>query len=224
MARAGAISIVRYCGSGFGEQTQTVRLIHEVAMWNVILGLTTVLGFGLAVWQAMRAEQLNKRQRDLDWPRFRNAASDLARSVDRSGFMPDFILSISERGAIVGNLVARELRYQIPILTVGYLDQAGTVSIPGYLTLRGTKATTFLPEGLRGLKEKKVLLLDDFVMSGDGLFRVKNQLLEYGFAAKCIRSGSVVATKLAIANNKGPDFFAREARDFDFFFPWGRAK
>ena len=193
-------------------------------MWNVILGLTTVLGFGLAVWQAMRAEQLNKRQRDLDWPRFRNAASDLARSVDRSGFMPDFILSISERGAIVGNLVARELQYQIPILTVGYLDQAGTVSIPGYLTLRGTKATTFLPEGLRGLKEQKVLLLDDFVMSGDGLLRVKNQLLEYGFSAKCIRSGSVVATKLAIANNKGPDFFAREARDFDFFFPWGRAK
>ena len=76
-------------------------------MWNVILGLATVLGFGLAAWQAMRAEQLNKRQRDLDWPRFRNAASDLARSVDRSEFMPDFILSISDRGAIVGNLVAR---------------------------------------------------------------------------------------------------------------------
>jgi hypothetical protein len=68
-----------------------------------------VLGFGLAIWQAMRAEQLNKRQRDLDWPRFRNAASDLARSVDRSGFMPDLILSISDRGAMVGHLVAREL-------------------------------------------------------------------------------------------------------------------
>jgi hypothetical protein len=34
----------------------------------------------------------------------------------------------------------------------------------------------------------------------------------------------VVATKVSIANKKGPDFFAREARDFDFFFPWGRAK
>jgi hypoxanthine phosphoribosyltransferase len=193
-------------------------------MWNVILGLTTVFGFGLAVWQAMRAEQLNKRQRDLDWPRFRNATSDLARSIDRSGFMPDFILSISDRGAIVGNLVARELRRQIPIITVGYLDQADKVSIPGFLTLCGTKATTFLPEGLRDLKDKKVLLLDDFVMSGDGLLRVKNQPLEYGFAAECIRSGSVVTTKVSIANRKGPDFFAREAWDFDFFFPWGRAK
>lgn len=193
-------------------------------MWNVILGVTTVLGFGLAIWQAMRAEQLNKRQRDLDWPRFRNAASDLARSVDRSRFMPDFILSLSDRGAIVGHVVARELRRQIPIITVGYLDQEDAVSIPGFLTLHGTKATTFLPEGLRGLKEKRVLLVDDFVMSGDGLLRIKDQLLEYGFAADCIRSGAVVATKISIANKKGPDFFAREARDIDFFFPWGRAK
>jgi hypoxanthine phosphoribosyltransferase len=193
-------------------------------MWNVILGITTVFGFGLAVWQAMRAEQLNKRQRDLDWPRFRNAASDLARSVDRSGFMPDFILSISDRGAMVGHLVARELRRQIPIITVGYLDQEEEVSIPGFLTLRGTKATTFLPDGLKGLNGKRVLLVDDFVMSGDGLLRVKDQLLDYGFAKDSIKSGAVVATKVSMANKKGPDFFAREARDFDFFFPWGRAK
>jgi hypoxanthine phosphoribosyltransferase len=206
------------------HELKLVRLNHGTAMWNVILGLTTVLGFGLAIWQAMRAEQLNRRQRDLDWPRFRSAASDLARAVDRSGFMPDFILSTSDRGAIVSNLVARELRRQIPIITVGYLDEEDEVSIPGFLTLCGTKATTFLPKGLKGMKDKKVLLLDDFVMSGDGILRVKNQLLEYGFPADCIRSGSVVATKVSIANKKGPDFFAREARDLDFFFPWGRAK
>jgi hypoxanthine phosphoribosyltransferase len=206
------------------RERKSVRLDREVAMWNVILGITTVFGFGLAVWQAMRAEQLNKRQRDLDWPRFRNAASDLARSVDRSGFMPDFILSISDRGAMVGHLVARELRRQIPIITVGYLDQEEEVSIPGFLTLRGAKATTFLPDGLKGLKGKRVLLVDDFVMSGDGLLRVKDQLLDYGFAKDSIKSGAVVATKVSMANKKGPDFFAREARDFDFFFPWGRAK
>ena len=115
-------------------------------MWNLILGLTTVLGFGLAIWQAMRVEQLNKRERDLDWPRFRNAAADLARSVDRSGFMPNFILSISDRGAIVGNLVARELRRQIPIITMGYLDEADGMSIPGFLALRGTKTATFFED------------------------------------------------------------------------------
>ena len=193
-------------------------------MWNIILGFTTVVGFGLAIWQTMRAEQLNKRQRDLDWPRFRNAASDLARSVDRSGYMPDFILALSDRGAIVGHLVARELRRQIPIITAGYLDKDDTVSMPGFLALCGTKTTTFLPEGLRDMSNSKALLVDDFVMSGDGLARVKSQLLKYGFEPACIRSGSVVATRLAIVNKKGPDYYAREARDFDFSFPWGRAK
>jgi hypoxanthine phosphoribosyltransferase len=190
---------------------------------NAILACTTVLGFGLAVWQALRAEQLNKRQRDLDWPRFRNAASDLARSVDRSGFMPDFILAISDRGAIVGHLVARELRRQIPILTVGYLDDPNDLVIPGFVTLNGTKTTALLPEAVQSLHDRKVLLVDDFVMSGDGLLRVQTQLLKYGFDADRIKSGAVVATRLAIANRKGPTFFAREARDYDFFFPWGRA-
>jgi hypoxanthine phosphoribosyltransferase len=193
-------------------------------MWNVILGITTVVGFGLAIWQAIRAEQLNRRQRDLDWPRFRNAASDLARSIDRSGFAADYILAISERGAIVGNLVARELRKQIPIITVAYLDKTDNTSLPGYLTLAGTKSTAFLPAGLKDLHDSKVLLLDDFVMSGDGLCRMRDQLLAYGFAAANLRSGAVVATRLAIANRKGPDFFARETKDYDFFFPWGRAK
>ena len=195
------------------------------AALNVFLTSTTVIGFGLAIWQALRAEQLNRRERDLDWPRFRGATSDLARSIDRSDFMPDVILALSDRGAIVAHLVARELRTQVPVLTVGYLSTAGkSVDLPGYLPLRGAKGTAFLPERLHEQSAWKVLLVDDFVMSGDGLARVKDALIGQGFDPGRIRSGAVVATKLSLANSKGPDFVAREARDFDFYFPWGRAE
>jgi hypothetical protein len=61
-------------------------------------------------------------------------------------------------------------------------------------------------------------------MSGDGLSRVREALIEQGFDPGRIRSGAVVATKLSLANRKGPDYFAREARSFDFYFPWGRAE
>jgi hypoxanthine phosphoribosyltransferase len=193
-------------------------------MLSATLAVVTVLGFGLAIWQYIRAEELNKRQRDLDWPRFRSAASDLARAVDRSGFMPDYILAVSERGAIVGNLVARELRRQIPILTAGYLDKPDGTQIPGYDEMLGTKSTTYLPQGLRELTKSKILILDDFVMSGDGMSGVKKQLVAHGFSAEHVKTGSVVATRLAIANKKGPDFLARETKDFDFYFPWGRAR
>ncbi|MFI7540281.1 phosphoribosyltransferase [Actinoplanes sp. NPDC049599] len=195
------------------------------ATLNVFLTSTTVIGFGLAIWQALRAEQLNRRERDLDWPRFRGATSDLARAIDRSDFMPDVILALSDRGAIVAHLVARELRNQVPIVTVAYHSTAGTsVELPGYLALRGSKSTVFLPDRLREQSDWKVLLIDDFVMSGDGLSRVRDALIKQGFDPGRIRSGAVMATKLSLANKKGPDYVAREARDFDFYFPWGRAE
>ena len=196
-----------------------------VAAWNVILATTTVVGFGLAIWQAIRAEQLNRRERDLDWPRFRSAAADLARSIDRSNFMPDVVLAMSERGALVSYLVARELRTQVPIVTVAYLDRSDKkFDLPGYEPLNGTKATVFLPERFAELRGSRLLLLDDFVMSGDGLDSIIGLLVAKGFDRQDIKSGAVVATKLSIASKKGPDFYGRETRDFDFYFPWGRAE
>jgi hypoxanthine phosphoribosyltransferase len=193
--------------------------------WSVLLAATTLIGFGLAIWQTIRAEQLNRRERDLDWPRFRSAASDLARSVDRSDFMPDVILALSERGSIVAHLVARELRAQVPILTVAYLSRPDhSVDLPGHSAIRGTKAVLFLPDGIGELKGRRLLLLDDFVMTGDGLNSVIGTLLGKGFDRKSIRSGAVVATRISIASKKGPDFIGRETEGFDFYFPWGRAE
>jgi hypoxanthine phosphoribosyltransferase len=207
------------------ERTGYPACVTRAELWSILLALTTLIGFGLAIWQTLRAEQLNRRQRDLDWPRFRSATSDLARSIDRSDFMPDVILALSERGAMVAHLVARELRRQVPIITVAYLGRSDdSLDLPGYQPLRGTKAVTFLPQKLGELKDRRVLLLDDFVMSGDGLANVVGAMLASGFEAKRIRSGAVVATKLSIASKKGPDYWARETRDFDFYFPWGRAE
>jgi hypoxanthine phosphoribosyltransferase len=197
----------------------------QVNVWNLLLSLTTIVGFGLAIWQTLRAEQLNRRERDLDWPRFRSAASDLARRVDRSDYMPDVIVALSERGAMVAHLVARELRTQVPIVTVAYLARPGdSLTLPGYVPVPGTKATVYLPEGLAALQHRRLLLLDDYVMSGDGLAAVKKALEAWGFDRERLRTGAVVATKLAIANREGPDFHARESRDLDFYFPWGKAE
>jgi hypothetical protein len=67
--------------------------VIRAELWGILLALTTLIGFGLAICQTLRAEQLNRRQRDLDWPRLRSATSDLARSIDRSDLMPDVILA-----------------------------------------------------------------------------------------------------------------------------------
>jgi hypoxanthine phosphoribosyltransferase len=194
-------------------------------IWNVVLGGTTLVAFALAIWQTVRAEQLDRRQRDLDWPRFRSTVADLAKSVDRSGFVPDFILALSDRGAIVAHLVARELRKQVPIIVLGYLDgPESKLDLPGHKKLTRSKNVFYLPEALRETKTLKVLLVDDFVMSGDGMACIKEELLAIGYPPEHLVSGAVVATRIAIANKKGPDHYGRETRDFDFYFPWGRAQ
>ncbi|HTZ29579.1 MAG TPA: phosphoribosyltransferase family protein [Streptosporangiaceae bacterium] len=194
--------------------------------WSILLGFTTLLGFGLAIWQTVRFEQLNRRQRDFDWPRFRNAAADLGRAVRRSGFAPDYLVAMSERGAIVSNLVMLELRRRVPIITLGYLFRPDekVVDIPGFVTLRLSKNTAFLPEKIGELRDHHVLIVDDLAMSGEALATVKRALESQGFAPDKIKSATIVVTKVANAGNKGPDFFAHEVSDTDFNFPWGPAE
>ena len=198
--------------------------MHNV--WNILLGFTTLLGFGLALWQTVRFEQLNRRQRDFDWPRFRNAAADLGRAVRRSGFGPDYLLAMSERGAIVANLVMLELRRRVPVITLAYLfrPDENLINLPGFVTLRLSKNTAFLPEKIGELRDHRVLIVDDLAMSGEAVATVRRALESQGFAPDKIRSATIVVTKVANAGNKGPDFFAHEVSDVDFNFPWGPAE
>jgi hypothetical protein len=71
---------------------------------NIALVITSLIGFALAIWQTVRAEQLNRRQRDYDWPRLQAAAGRLAQNVDNSGFQPALMLASNPRGAIVAHL------------------------------------------------------------------------------------------------------------------------
>jgi len=98
------------------------------------------------------------------------------------------------------------------------------VDIPGFVTLRLSKNTAFLPEKIGELRDHHVLIVDDLAMSGEALATVKRALESQGFAPDKIKSATIVVTKVANAGNKGPDFFAHEVSDTDFNFPWGPAE
>jgi len=71
--------------------------------------------------------------------------------------------------------------------------------------------------------EGDILIVDDFVMSGDFLEALKKQLVEAGVVASRIRSASIAVTRVAIRNHKAPDYYWWTADDDDFYFPWGKA-
>jgi hypoxanthine phosphoribosyltransferase len=69
-----------------------------------------------------------------------------------------------------------------------------------------------------------ILIVDDFVMSGDFLSALKRVLKDAGVSMERVRTASIATTKVAVRNHKGPDYYWWLADDDEFFFPWGKAR
>jgi hypoxanthine phosphoribosyltransferase len=81
-----------------------------------------------------------------------------------------------------------------------------------------------IPEAVFEYCNGTVLVVDDFVMSGDFLETLKRKLMTFGFRSDQIKSAAIAATKVAIKNHKSPDYYWWIADDDDFFFTWGKAR
>ncbi|WP_146231451.1 hypothetical protein [Lentzea atacamensis] len=71
--------------------------------------------------------------------------------------------------------------------------------------------------------EGTVLIVDDFVMPGDFLDSLKQELVAAGPSEDRIRSAAVAVTKISVNNHKALDCYWWLAEDDRFFFPWGKA-
>lgn len=96
--------------------------------------------------------------------------------------------------------------------------------IVGYKVLTTKKWQLLIPELLFSDTKKKLLIVDDFAMTGDFLFILKDELIKYGYKPYNIKSITIATTRLAIENNTAPDLYWRKNADSNFFFPWGKAK
>jgi hypothetical protein len=103
---------------------------------NLLLGVTTVVGFALAIWQTIRAEQLNRRQRDYDWPQVLSAADHLADLARRDKYKPEILIALEDRSAIVASLIVAQLGGpRLPVVTaIHTYDQArADFDLTGYV-------------------------------------------------------------------------------------------
>ncbi|MEU0546775.1 hypothetical protein [Micromonospora sp. NPDC005979] len=81
-----------------------------------------------------------------------------------------------------------------------------------------------IPEAVLAYRGGNILIVDDFVMSGDFLAGLRARLVDEGVAADRIRAASVAVTRVARKNHKSPEYYWWLADSDDFFFPWGRAR
>jgi hypoxanthine phosphoribosyltransferase len=125
----------------------------------------------------------------LTWEQFGEAARDLARTVWESGYEPAIVVCVARGGLIPAGAIAYALDHKsLLVLNVEFYTGIGT-------TLLDPRLVDPVPE-LKGLQDKRVLIVDDVADSGRTLQFVKGICAEYTDSIKVAvlyqKSSSVV--------------------------------
>ena len=190
-------------------------------------GLASAAGFLLTLHYGRKAARLERDRQTLTWEDVVVATDDLASQISKSGFQPELFLATSARGAIIAHLMARHLSQTCPVL-VGIVEWKDEHLFQGdlssYDAIDTSKVRLYIPKTVYANKESRVLLIDDFAMSGNGMAEARARLEAHGFQPDAVRTATLIVSAVAVDSYRVPDFYWKKVDSLDFFFPWGRAR
>lgn len=198
---------------------------------SIISELVSVVGTTFGVWGVVLAINSNRKSRKLKavtWSDIHSATKFFWKKLKKKNFKPDYIITPGQKGGIIAQLIKDFYDDEIPILS-GFLEanQSGAASDENDLIVSTTKWNVHMPISIGKFEKKeeiRLLIVDDFAMSGDFLHSFKTRLVELGYPKDNICSCIVAVTKVALDANKGPDFYWKVVDDKEFNFPWGKAE
>lgn len=193
---------------------------------TVMFGLLTFAGLGFTIHYGRKASALEKARKQFDWTDLQACMSDLA-SASKKEFIPDVVFTPGLRGATLTNLLLSEFDGNIPAY-VGISFWRESLDAPSELSeterIDTKKWYVHVPLSLTSYKDKKLLVVDDFAMSGDFLDSLRIVLQGMGFQSNNVKTMCAVTTTIAIQNKKAPDYWWFASENTDFYFPWGKAR
>jgi len=171
----------------------------------------------------------NRKLKSVTWEELHIATKIFWRKLNHKKIVPTFIITPGQKGGIIAQLISDFYDEEIPVLT-GFIEPKNKERIPAddsYLILTTSKWYVYMPIYLKNYEQKdtaKLLIVDDFAMSGDFLCKLKDALLNLGYLEENIYSYAVAVTKVALDAKKAPNYHWKIVDDKDFYFPWGKAK
>ena len=145
-------------------------------------------------------------------------------NVISSRFSPDCILTISAPGGIVSNLFVTHHSEILPIYTAITLKESDSRSLDfatDHHLLTTAKWKILIPDAILRHKEKRVLILDGSVITGDAMSYLLRLLEDEGFKRTHLLTAALVSTEVAIESKKGPDVHWASVPDSHYYMPWG---
>ena len=196
---------------------------------NIIFGIISVISFGTTIYYGRKSSNLEKQRKKIDWTDIQACANDLGKDLKKTKFKPDIIFTPGLRGATFVNLLQNEISKEIPVFVGISFWKENNKNFDlnlyeDFYTIETSKWFVLIPKILISQKKQKILIVDDYTMSGDFLQIITNLLVDNGIDKKNIKSMTIATTKVAIENHKEPDYFWMTTSDSNFYFPWGKAK
>jgi hypoxanthine phosphoribosyltransferase len=198
-----------------------------------------IAGFIQARRYHRRAEDLAQQLKRISWDDLHIAAYDLGHKIAQDGAGagapdrgPAVIVTPGLNGATFANLLVQEFIAKPPVYvgirywTKEYPDGPPKNSLgdDALLHVITHKAHVTVPRAVLKHTQGPILIVDDFVMSGEFMANFTKVLTDCGVSRDRIRSCAVVVTKVAASAGRAPDYYYKITDDADFLFPWGKAR
>lgn len=212
-----------------------MKVFDIIIMVITVVSFTlTILGTGLTVYGVIITRKANRKAKTIDWNQVMIATKSIVKKLKSNNFIPDVIVTPGQKGGIFAQLIMDSLNVEIPIVTGffipnkpsilrSYSDQLEYYYNHNFFKLETSKWFICLPDTVLGFENKKILIVDDLVMSGDALRSILNKIKDTS-STNSIKSCSLVTTKVAIQTKKNPDYYWNIIDADDCYFPWGKAR
>lgn len=179
-----------------------------------------VVGLFGTFYYGIKSTRLEKKLRTISWTDIDHGVEIISRKI-KNTTLPEVILTMSIPGRIVSSLML--IRHLKPIEEhhAIALSQDFHLDAGRYILVQTNKFKIGIPRTIENSKEKKLLILDSAVVTGDVLSQTIATLETAGFSRRNITTASLIATEFSIESQKGPDFHWLTIKDGHYSLPWG---
>lgn len=194
---------------------------------NIVFGFISILGVIATVYYGKKFYTLEKAKKTLTWHDLQVISDSISFSLKKDKFIPDLILCPGTRGGILAELLLNKFDRNIPVF-VGIshrdFDKKKSLDLRNYQVFNiSDDWDIFIPDSVFDFKEKNILIVDDFCLTGEFFLKLKRYLSDNGFHAERIRIFCSVITKVTKSAERAPDYYSLITDDDYFYFPWGKA-
>lgn len=190
-----------------------------------LLNIISLFIGAMGLYLTWSSNQKAKESKTIDWAQINTGLKHLSKRLKNSNFSPDYILAPGARSGIIAQEMAGFFDENIPVL-IGYVSREpilnGTAE-DKFIIVRTSEWYVYLPPCVKDFSDKKVLIVQDWVRSGEFLLLVKRKLKELEYKEDNIKYCSIAVTQTPIDRNNAPDYYYKKASD-ECYFPWGKAR